>query len=374
VTSPVEPDLLCTRFRGNCGFVADTADPLTSGEELSVGDYLRQWLVHVAGRVRPKTLDGYRGLIRLYASPGLGNMRLLELKPLDVQRLYSELLGRGLSAGTVVNLHLVLIQALGQAERWGFIPRNPVASAQPPRPRRPEPTIVDPEIAERLLVTSADTRFHLPVAIAISTGMRRGEILALRWADLDADLSVARVRRTLQTAGGTLQFVEPKTRRSRRAVELPAFVRPVLEQERADQLARKTSDPSWNNLDLVITRRDGTPVNPDTLSSGWYRFCRKQGLPHVRFHDLRHAHATLMLLQGVHPKIVSERLGHASIGITLDTYSHVLPSMQSEAVRAFDALFPAKEESGSGAEERGDRLRRRPSSSRLQARAENPST
>jgi integrase len=334
--------------------VRPSGNSLTWEEGLSVGDYLTHWLAHAAGRVRPKTLDGYQGLIRLYASPGLGDLRLVELKPLDVQGLYGELLGRGLSAGTVVNLHLVLTQALGQAERWGLIVRNPVASAQPPRPRRPEPTIVDAEIAERLLSASADTRFHVPVAVAISTGMRRGEILALRWLDLDADLSVARVRRTLQTAGGALQFVEPKTRRSRRAVELPAFVRPVLEQERADQLARKASEPSWNELDLVITRDDGTPVNPDTLSSGWYRFCRKQGLPHVRFHDLRHAHATLMLLQGVHPKIVSERPGHASVGITLDTYSHVLPSMQSEAVRAFDALFPSGDGSGSGAEERGD--------------------
>jgi integrase len=318
--------------------VAVTPNTLTSDEELSVGDYLRQWLAHVAGRVRPKTLDGYRGLIRLYASPGLGALRLIEVGPLEVQGLYSELLGRGLSAGTVVNLHLVLTQALGQAERWGLIARNPVASAQPPRPRRPEPTIVDPQMAERLLAASAGTRFQLPVAVAISTGMRRGEILALRWSDLDADLTVARVHRTLQTAGGALQFVEPKTRRSRRAVELPTFVRPYLERERADQLMRRYSQ-SWADHDLVITRRDGRPVNPDTLSSGWYRFCRKEGLSHVRFHDLRHAHATLMLLQGVHPKIVSERLGHASVGITLDTYSHVLPSMQSEAVRAFDELF-----------------------------------
>jgi hypothetical protein len=153
-------------------FVAANADPSTPiGEDL-VGDYLRQWLAHVAGRVRPKTLDGYRGLIRLYASPGLGDLRLSELKALDVQALYSELLGRELSAGTVVNLHLLLTQAFGQAERWGLIPRNPVAFAQPPRPRRPEPAIVDPEIAKRLITTSDGTRFHLPVAIAISTGAR----------------------------------------------------------------------------------------------------------------------------------------------------------------------------------------------------------
>jgi integrase len=308
----------------------------------TVANFLGDWIVHMRGRVRPKTLDGYQGLIRLYAIPALGEMRLADLGPLEIQRLYGQLFSpeRGLSGGTVVNLHLVLTQAFGQAQRWGLIARNPVAGAQPPRPRRPERAGVDAKLAERLIATTQGTRFQLPVLISLSTGMRRGEILGLRWSDIDTDLGVAHVRRTLQTAEGELLFVEPKTRRSRRAVELPAFVRPHLERQRDERPSRKASCTSWVEHDLVIDRGDGRPVNPDTLSSGWYRFCRKQGLPHVRFHDLRHAHATLMLLQGVHPKVVSERLGHASIGITLDTYSHVLPSMQSEAVRAFDELFP----------------------------------
>jgi len=171
--------------------------------------------------------------------------------------------------------------------------------------------------------------------------MRRGEILALRWSDLDSELTTAHVRRTLEVAGRRLVFEEPKTRRSRRAVALPAFLRPYLERQREAQRVRRESCPSWTELDLVIDSGDGSPVNPGTFSSGWFRFCKRAGLPHVRFHDLRHAHATLMLLQGVHPKVVSERLGHASVGITLDTYSHVLPTMQTEAVRAFDELFPA---------------------------------
>lgn len=322
---------------------ATFASQILDEDLLNVGDYLRHWLAHVAGRVRPKTLVGYEGLIRLYALPALGSLRLADIGPLNIQRLYGDLFGpdRGLSGGTVINLHLVLTQAFGQAERWGLIARNPVAGAQPPRARRPERAAVDADLAERLIAVTGGTRLQLPVVIALSTGMRRGEILALRWSDLDADLGVAHVRRTLQTAGGELLFVEPKTTRSRRAVELPAFVRPHLERQRDGRPGRKASCPTWIEHDLVIDRGDGRPVNPDTLSSAWYRFCKKQGLPGIRFHDLRHAHATLMLLQGVHPKVVSERLGHASIGITLDTYSHVLPSMQSEAVRAFDELFTA---------------------------------
>lgn len=312
-----------------------------SSEPLTVGTYLGRWLDHARVRVRAKTLDGYECLIRLYALPGLGQVPLADLDPLGLQDLYGRLVARGLSGGTVLNLHLVLTQALGQATRWGLIPANPAAGAQPPRPRRPEIAMVDPALADRILAAVAGTAFELPCAIAVATGMRRGEILALRWADLDADNSTAQVR-SLQTAGGRQVFEEPKTRRSRRAVALPDFLRPYLERHRKDQSSRRKQSSSWVDLDLIIDSGDGSPMNPDTLSSGWYRFLKRSGLPHIRFHDLRHAHATLMLLQGVHPKVVSERLGHASVGITLDTYSHVLPTMQSEAVKAFDELFAAK--------------------------------
>jgi integrase len=307
---------------------------------ITTADYLEQWLAHARGRVRAKTHDGYRGLVRLYARPGIGTIPLADLRPLDLQGLYGQCLERGLSGGTVLNLHLVLTQALSQAVRWSLITSNPAQGAQPPRPRRPERVVVDPALAARILVAVRSTHLELPVATAIATGMRRGEILALRWADLDAEHTVAHVRRSLQTSGGHLVFEEPKTRRSRRAVDLPAFLRPYLARQIEAQARRRSDAASWQDLDLVVDRGDGGPCNPDSMSSAWWGLCRKRGLPPVRFHDLRHAHATLMLLQGVHPKVVSERLGHASIGITLDTYSHVLPTMQAEAVLAFDQLFP----------------------------------
>jgi integrase len=317
------------------------AADLREHDPVTVGDYLGSWLDHARVRVRAKTHDGYEAAIRLYALPRLGAISLSTLGPLHLQGLYGDLLGRGLSTGTVLNLHLVLTQALAQAARWGLIPANPAAGAQPPRPRRPEIAVVDPSLAERILAAVEGTRFEVPAATAIATGMRRGEILALRWSDLDAEFTTAHVRRTLETAGGRLVFEEPKTRRSRRAVSLPAFLLPYLQRQRDAQGARRERCASWVDLDLVMDRGDGSPLNPDTLSSGWYRFLKRSGLPHIRFHDLRHAHATLMLLQGVHPKVVSERLGHASVGLTLDTYSHVLPAMQTEAVRAFDELFGA---------------------------------
>ncbi len=314
---------------------------LAESQDLSVNHYLQEWLAHSRGRVRATTYQGYESLIRCYASPALGEVPLTELSPLDIQRLYSSLLvpERHLSSGTVLNLHLVLTQALGQAVRWGILSSNPAKGAQPPRPVRPEPVVVDTALASRIVEALQGSAVELPGMIAIATGMRRGEILALRWADLEPDRTHAQVRRTLHTTGRGLQFSEPKTRRSRRSVALPRMLRPCLARHRLDAEARRSNDGTWQDLDLVIDRGDGGPLNPGTLSSRWRLFLRRSGLPHVRFHDLRHAHATLMLLQGVHPKVVSERLGHASVGITLDLYSHVLPSMQQDAVRAFDELF-----------------------------------
>jgi integrase len=312
-------------------------------EEETVGSYLSSWLQHSKTRVRAKTYEGYEGLVRLYARPRIGDVPLGSLSPLGLQRLYADLLSdpkRRLSAGTVLNLHLVLTQAFSQAVRWGVMASNPASGAQPPRPRRAEPAAVDASLCERLLQATRGTRLECPVAIAMATGMRRGEILGLRWSDIDEGDTVAHVRRSIQPTRTGLVYENPKTKRSRRSVVLPEFLGPYLERQKKDQNRRRaTLGPFWCESDLVIDRGDGSALNPDTLSSGWSGFLRRAGLPHVRFHDLRHAHATLMLSKGVHPKIVSERLGHASIGITLDTYSHVLPAMQQEAAAAFDELF-----------------------------------
>jgi len=332
--------------------------PATAGFDatiLTVGAYLARWLQHAKARVRPTTYDGYHAIVRCHTQP-LSNLSLSELHPLHLQQLYTDLQhptppAKPLSAGSVLNVHLLLTQALGQAVRWQILDRNPAHGAQPPRPQRPAHTVADPQQLHHILQLLEEHPLELPYAIAIATGMRRGELLALRWHDLTPDYTTAHIQQTLQaTRSGGLIYQPPKTHRSQRAVALPAFLTPRLETHRAEQAARReAAGDSWHDHDLINDNGDGQPINPDTLSSAWRRFRHQHQLPPLRFHDLRHSHATLMLIQGIHPKIVSERLGHASINITLDTYTHILPTLQHQAANAFDQLFPTGAGTGTDA-------------------------
>lgn len=255
---------------------------------MNVGEYLDAWLDHVRGRVRVRTWEGYECLIRVNAKPELGERALSELHALDLQRLYGSLLKKGLGGGTVLNLHLVLTQALAQAVRWGYLAANPAAGAQPPRPRRKELVVLDHAATAVILGAAAGTRMEAPVGLAIATGMRRGEILGLRWSDLDADFTVAHVARTLQATKQGMIFERPKTPRSRRNVVLPEFCVPYFRRQKADQDRRKElAGDSWNEGGIVIDYRNGEPWNPWSFAPAWSAFLRKAGLPHVRFQSTR---------------------------------------------------------------------------------------
>jgi integrase len=325
---------------------ASSSPGVVSGfEAISVAEYLSHWLTHVRTRVRPATYEGYESLVRCHITPVLGHHRLTDLHPLHLQDLYSDRLTatparKALSASSVLNLHLVLTQALQQAVRWQLIVANPAHGAQPPRPRRPEPTIATGEILQRILEHLHGHPLELPATIALTTGMRRGEVCALRWSDLSGDYASAYIRQSLQATRAGLHFQQPKTHRSRRPIALPSTLRTLLAHHRAKQNQRRAAYGNcWQQTDLIVDRGDGGPRHPDTLSSAWRRFIRDHDLPHVRLHDLRHSHASLMMLEGVHPKIVSERLGHSTVSFTLDVYSHLLPDMQAEAADAMDRIL-----------------------------------
>lgn len=318
--------------------------------KISVREYLERWLNDYAKlAVSPKTHERYTQIIVGNIIPELGDVRLAKLRPLQIQAFYSKALssGRkdgkgGLSAQTVLHFHRLLHRALGQAVKWQLLARNPVDAVEPPKPERAEMRALDSGETASVLRRLADTRLFAPVATAVTTGLRRGELLALRWKDLDLDGGYAMVKQSLEQTSDGIRFKVPKTDRSRRRIALSSFTVEILKSHKALQAAQQLAlGPVYSDHELVFARPDGTPWPPDSFSTAFAAFVRRSGLPHFRFHDLRHSHATQLLAQMVHPKVVSERLGHSKIGITLDTYSHVLPGMQEDAAKKVDVALRA---------------------------------
>jgi integrase len=310
---------------------------------LTLAAYLARYLEHAGTRVRASTLQRYRELMHRHVLPRIGRVPLAKLQPVHVQAVLDEMLAQGLAPRTVVQAYRVLSAALRQAVKWQLLALNPAAAASPPRPERPRLTIPDSQAVARLLEEASGEAAHIPLILAASTGMRRGEVLGLRWSAVDLDAGLIRVVSTLQRIDGRLQQVEPKTDRSRRTVALPNFALEVLRAHRKEQAARRLLvGPAWVDLDLVVDRGEGRPMDPGHLSHAFGRIARRAGLQGLRLHDLRHAYATALLAAGVHPKIVSEALGHASVGFTMDVYSHVLPTMQEQAAKAIQAALRSR--------------------------------
>jgi len=312
----------------------------------SLGEFIDRWLRdYVEIRVSPRTAEGYHGIIRRYIRPNLGRVDISRLTPQHVQKLYSDMLKKGLSATTVLHTHRLLSEILGHAVKWGVIIRNVCDAVDPPRPQRREMTALDSTQAQKLLEATAQSPYGAIFFLALYAGLRRSEILGLRWCDVDIPNKTISVNQTLhRLIGKGLVIGEPKTSHSRRAVKLPPDAVALLaglRAKRRDQL--EVLGIGWRESDFVFCDAHDRPMAPDTVSHNFSKIMKRLGFSRVRFHDLRHTHATLMLKQGVHPKIVSERLGHATVNITLDTYSHVLPGMQDAAVIAFEEAMKPRE-------------------------------
>ncbi len=291
--------------------------------------------------MRPSTYERNQTLVRLHISPALGRLKLKGLTPAHVRWFYREKLDSGLSSGTMHKMHVVLHKALGQAVRDGLIPRNVTEAVKVQQVRRKEITPLTAEETKRLIEAARGDRFEALYVLAVTTGMRQSELLALKWDDVDLESGVLRVRRTLTRLKGKVCLGEPKTPKSRRSVKLTAIAAEALRAHLSRQLEEIDRTGSlYKDQGLAFATEAGTPVNPTNLRRrSFAKLLKRAKLPEIRFHDLRHTCATLLLSRNVNPKIVSEMLGHSSISITLDTYSHVLPDMQDGAARALeDAL------------------------------------
>ncbi len=315
----------------------------------TVAEYLARWLKdYVLPNLSPRTAEGYESIIDKHLIPAFGKMVLTQLKPEHIQRYYSEKLesGRidgkgGLNPQTVRHHHMALHCALEIAVKWGLIAKNPADAVNPPKAKRKEINTMSEQEVSIFLNAAKETPYYELFYLAIFTGMRRSELLALKWSDVDLEQGQLSINRTIhQAKDNSLVFRHPKTEKGRRQLALtPSSVNvlTILKNERS--IKSLLSGTTLKDEEFVFCNIDSKPLLPDTVTQAWSRLVKKVGLEHIRFHDARHTHASLMLRQGVHPKIVQERLGHASIQITLDTYSHITPGLQAAAALKFDKCF-----------------------------------
>ena len=284
----------------------------------TVAQFLSRWLdTYAATNTTLRTQQGYRGIVNRYVVPTIGSVQLQALTSSHIQRIYAGLLDRGLSATTVIHLHRILKQALSHAVRWGALTRNVADATTPPRPLRKTVKMWDVETIHQFLEFAESNRFHDLFQFAVLTGMRRSELCGLRWQNVDLVGGRLSVVNSLQRIKGHgMVEGEPKTARSRRSISLASDAVELLHGVRGLQIENRLEyGELWSNSGYVFTQPDGIPVVPDRVTQDFARLVRDAGLPHLTFHGLRHAHATLMLTSGVHLKIVSERLGHSNIAI-----------------------------------------------------------
>jgi len=323
-------------------------------QRISLGEYLKHWVESYAVmHTSPRTAEGYQAIVNRYLVPALGGIPLCELQPQHLEKYYGDALAHGrldgkggLSTRTVLHQHRVLSQALSHAVKQGVLARNVAQAVVAPRPGRSQMGTLSSGDVPRFLDAARRTPYYILFYTALYTGMRRGELLGLRWCDIDlGKASISVVQTLYRLSGGKFVIKEPKSPHSRRMVALSPSVAELLRRHYTEQETQRILlGKTLGRDDLVFAHPDGSPLDPSTVTHAFGDLIKRTGLPHVRFHDLRHTHATLMLKGGVHPKIVSERLGHANIGITLDTYSHVVPGLQEAAALRFDALIDSEGE------------------------------
>ena len=302
--------------------------------------FLLDWLEAIQPTLRPTTWKRYDEFVRLHINPALGSVPLGRLSALQLQHFYADRLRSGLAPMTVRHFHAMLHRALRQALQWDMVARNVAGLATPPRAGHKEMRHLEPEQVRRLLAAARDHRLGALLAVAVTTGLRQGELLALRWRCVDLERECLSVVGTLQRGPGGLDIAAPKTRRSQRQVALTDAAVAALRRHRIRQAEdRLLVGPEWSDMDLVFANHFGRYLDAGDVRKWFAEVLGEAGLPRVRFHDLRHSAATLLLGRGTHPKIVSEMLGHTTIAITLDLYSHVTPTMHREAARTMDEIL-----------------------------------
>jgi integrase len=312
-----------------------------------VAAFLRRWLDHMATQVSPRSHECYGEIVNTNIVPIIGNLILSKLRPDTIAAMYTTALesgrqtGGGLSPRSVCLMHRVLSQAMKQAVKWQLLAQNPCDAVSPPRVERKQMKVLDADGTAAIIEAARPRALFMPILLGAMCGLRRGELAALRWRSIDLDAGQISVVASLEQTNSGVRLKPPKSGRAR-TVALPSLAIEELRRHRVKQAEEL--------LRLGIRQTDEThvclqpnyePWAPRNLSSAFIKFIKASGLPRVRLHDLRHSHATHLLMANVHPKIVQERLGHANIATTMDLYTHVMPGMQDEAATRIDAALRA---------------------------------
>jgi integrase len=304
----------------------------------TVKEFLIDWLKMKKEQVRPNTYLGYEGKMRQHVFPTIGEIKLKDLKPQHLQTLYTNL-SATLSNRSIVHVHRILHDALDRAVKWGMLAQNVAAHVSPPRPVPVEMTVWDADQVRTFLDyvrESANSRYYSAYFLAIVTGMRLGELLGLKWSDINLNEEYLTVSRTLTFVTGEPLELPTKTPKSHRIIALPSETIEVLKAHKLLQARDKALlQDEYHDQNYVVTKENGDPPHSVSFREMFQKAIVDSGVPRIRFHDLRHTHASLLLAQGVHPKIVSERLGHATVGITLDIYTHIFPNLQQKTAKEF---------------------------------------
>ncbi len=322
----------------------DAGLDLATGRQ-TVGQFMTQWLEDVARpAIRPSTYASYQSYVKLHIVPGLGHHALPKLTPQHVQAFLNAKTAAGLSPRTVQYIRAILRRALGQAVKWGMVSRNVATLVDPPRSVRTQVRPLTADQARALILFTKDDRLGPLFHVAITTGLRQGELFGLRWEDIDLAAGTLTVRHAVQRIDGKPALVEPKTALSRRTVTLPVSAVAALRTQRTRQLQeRLLASSRWQDWNLVFASTIGTPLEPSNVTHRFQRLLADAGLPRQRFHDLRHCAASLLLAGGVAPRTIMGILGHSQISLTMNTYAHLSPALEDEAARALDAVLAVGE-------------------------------
>ena len=317
---------------------------LVDNKKLKYSEYLDLWEDKTFINLEITTIEGYKSKIEKHIKPNLGNLYLENIKPLHLQNFYNRLLKKennnSLSNRTVLSIHRIIHSSLKQAVRWQLVNRNVADCVEPPKAKKYNANYLSDKETEKLLIVAKDSDIYIPIAIAIYTGTRRGETLGLTWDNVNLEKGYIKIVNNLCATKNGLIMKQPKTNSGIRTIAISDTLIKILKKHKVEQMKYKMLlGGEYKDNGLVCTYKDGRAFNPKRFSAKFQELLEKNNLTKIRFHDLRHSHASLLVKMGVQPKEISARLGHSNIGITMDLYSHIYEETDREVANMFDKII-----------------------------------